>query len=794
MRPFQGTSLRPGAGSLLAALVLTTSLCAQANPDTALQGRVIDERGQPLAGATITVVTADWTTAAAQAEPHAVSTADGRFRIEADVAREVAGSALVVVTKAGHATACLEHATVFVMPFALLARVGRPIGDVMLPPATAVRGKVRTRTAQPVTGAVVEARCQLQTLLSPSGLWQVSYLARARSDANGEFTLADAIADGVVVQASAIGFRRQTSPGTLGTDAMLFELEPGAEVVGELVTADGEPVRGMVCVVQGRERGPSQATAADGSFRLGIDLAGPFVVEARPFGATYEFLSFQSPLRNRATDRVRLPVPAATEAKVVVRDQASGRPLANAQVRIAFVTPPTHEYVVVGMLLGLPVHRTDANGELVLPMQRIAVDAVAIGVVQADGLAPAVLRGMPAPEGQPVVIELVPGGKVAGVVRDLATGQPIAGARIRTLGVEDGADSFAGLLGNLPVAAVSDPDGRYQLPDLGQGPLRLRADATGFAPITTGLKIADTNTITADFALPRGHTLTAELHGADATVVGLRTLPGDADAKVNSWNFSLPFAFGITTRQDGKFVLPDLHGPQQVEALLLLPSYRGALLTTRLGPFAGTADTQVGFDLDRSSLARLRGRVRLSGAKLPRHRLAIALADTDLQNDAFAAVRPGDDGRFELPVPPTWFAVLVVDLETGLVLAERSLRGESGTTHEVDLQLELHEATVTLVGDPAKLRQCSLHLSRPEPETLAQLRIETGDAPVLPLPHGLAEGRTEFTVLAPAGPLHATLTQGRPRRHHRAGQTREPAAARAALTHSTPAAAGGNPR
>ncbi|MCU0865542.1 MAG: carboxypeptidase-like regulatory domain-containing protein [Planctomycetes bacterium] len=724
---------------------------------------MIDERGQPLAGAAITVVTADWTTAAAQAAPHAISTADGRFRIEADVARELAGSALVVVSRAGHATACLEPPTIFDMPFALLARVCLPIGDVMLPPATTVRGKVRTRTAQPVTGAIVEARCQLQTLLAPSGLWQVSHLARTRSDANGEFTLADAIADGVVVRASASGFRRQTAPGTIGTDAMLFELEPGAEVVGELVTPDGAPVRGMACVVQGRERGPSQATAADGSFRLGIDLAGPFVVEARPFGAAYEFLSFESPMRNRATDRVRLPVPAATDAKVVVRDQASGRPLANAEVRIAFVTPPTHEYVVVGMLLGLPVHRTDANGELVLPRQRIAVDAVAIGVVQADGLAPAVLRGMPAPDGQPVVIELVPGGKVAGVVRDLATGQPIAGARIRTLGVEDGADSFAGLLGNLPVAAVSDADGRYQLPDLGPGPLRLRADAPGFAPITTGLQIAGTDTIAADFALPRGHTLTAELHGADAeSVVGLRTLPGDADADVNSWNFSLPFAFGITTRQDGKFVLPDLHGPQQVEALLMLPSYRGSVLTARLGPFAGTADTQLGCDLDRSSLARLRGRVRLSGAKLPRHRLAIALADTDLMNDAFAAFRPGDDGRFELPVPATWFAVMVVDLETGLVLAERTLRGESSKTHEVDIQLELHEAKVTLVGDPTKLRQCSLHLSRPEPDTLAQMRIETGDAPILPLPHALAEGRTEFTVLAPTGPLHATLTQGRP--------------------------------
>ena len=766
MRPLQGIPRRSSASSLFAALALSPLLCAQSAADTALQGRVLDERGQPIAGASITIVTEDWTTAAARAQPHATSTADGRFRIEAAVAGEVAGGALVVVAKAGHATACLEPYMIYAMPFAQLARMYCPIGEVVLPPSTSVHGKVRTRTAQPVAGAVVEARCQLQTLLPAHGLWQLRYLARERSDAKGEFTLADTIATGVVVQASAIGFRRQTAPGTLGTDAMLFELDPGVEVVGELVTTAGAPVRGTVCVVHGTKRGPSLATAADGSFRLGVDFADPFVVEARPFGTAYEFDSFQSPLRHHPTDRVRLTVPVATDAKILVRDRATGRPLANAEVRIAFVTPPTNESLVIGMMLSLPVHRTDADGELSLPRQRIAVDTVAIGIVQAEGHAPALLRGMPAPDGQPVVIELAPGATVAGLVRDLATGQPIAGARIGTLGIEDGADSFAGSLINLPVAAVSDSEGRYRLPDLGSGPLRLRATAPGFAPITTDLQIADTGSVTTDFALPRGHTLTAELNGADAAlVVGLRTLPAESTAATDTWNFTLPFAFGITTPTDGRFVMRDLHGPQQVEALLRLPSYRGNLLQARLGPFAGTADTQVGFDLDRSSLARLRGRVRLSGAKLPRHRLAIALADTDLINDAFAAFRPGDDGRFELPVPGNWFAVLVIDLETGLVLAERSLRGESGKTHEVDIQLELHEARLTLVGDPVTLRQCSLHLSRPAPDTLAQMRIETRSDPILALPHALAEGRTEFSVLAPTGPLHAMLTQGshRPR-------------------------------
>ncbi|ABS25120.1 carboxypeptidase regulatory-like domain-containing protein [Anaeromyxobacter sp. Fw109-5] len=348
-------------------------------------------------------------------------------------------------------------------PVQLDARGGRPVRgiEIHLAPATPIVGRVVDADGTAIAGAEV----RLSGAAAEAAL--VPIADRFTTDASGEFRFA--APEGAVLEARKEGFL----PGraALGWLALLngrvtIALGPAhralgepAPIAGRVVAKGGEPVAGaLVTAAGGGPFGGDGAPAAqavtdvEGRFTLAELGRGRYTVTARAEGRAPATARRVRP----GTRDLLLELGEGGRLRGCVRDASSGRPVA--------------PFTIVVLERRGPLRLVpQASRSVIDPSGCYALDELRPGpaavIVSAPGYAPTreLAVEVPVPDGEGVAdAALEPGGRVAGVVRDEATGAPLAGARISVEGALEGAASTFPVLSE----AITDREGRFTLAGL----------------------------------------------------------------------------------------------------------------------------------------------------------------------------------------------------------------------------------------------------------------------------------------------------------------------------------------
>lgn len=327
--------------------------------------------------------------------------------------------------------------------------------------------RVTDPDAKPIAGAIVLAGTK------PAGApWNEPFAvpavpepaAHAVTDTGGVARLGGLPPGGWVVTASAEGraTRRELVADDHPQGTTTIVLPPRRSLRGRVLDSSARPVAGAFVVAQDDSsqaaslcgRFATAPTDANGSFRFD-ELGGGIValgvrVPAGPFFALRQ-------VHTSRVDAIDLVVPDVVVVRGQVVRAADGSPVAGASVSLHYSMAHS------GPWPERPV-RTDATGRFELPA---GADATAFEVeVSAPGLA----VGSREETAGVWRIELVPTGSVAGTVT--GPSGAVAGADVVALHAE---------LGEI-ARATTDLWGRYVLTALPPGEVRVAADADGFAP------------------------------------------------------------------------------------------------------------------------------------------------------------------------------------------------------------------------------------------------------------------------------------------------------------------------
>jgi uncharacterized GH25 family protein len=479
-------------------------------PRLAAGGIVVDEAGQPVAGARLKASPKAGTRfqrspAAWSSGGFARSAASGRFRLAglaAGVAYELRAE------REGFAPSRVE----------LPARqAGAPAPDlrVVLHPGRTAFGLVIDGRRRPVAGAEVSLRPTLPADLLARA-WELRNPERipATTGASGRFEMKNLPAGTFDLTVRARGFAPITVPalaipadkGT--TDLGTVQLAPGGSIRGLVVDPQGEPIADAEVQTAGADRdgllfrggrpgdvgAAGAVTAADGSFTL-EDLAPGVALDVivthpgyGPGGAPGVAVPSEAPIR------IVLQPVSRVSGHVLGPD---GKPVAGASVALnesprrlggAFFQAPSrhlHEGV------------TDDEGAFVFA-------DVAPGPFQMSASAPghqrAELRGLEVKPGQDlsgIAIQLPAGATVEGRVTS-TEGKPLADAQVV---VADAAVN--GIAGFSPFRGETDDDGQYRIEGISPGPHTLAATAEGYRRAVRDVEAA-VEPRKVDFQLDRG--------------------------------------------------------------------------------------------------------------------------------------------------------------------------------------------------------------------------------------------------------------------------------------------------
>ena len=343
---------------------------------------------------------------------------------------------------------------------------------LVLSPATVVRGTVVDAEDHPVAGA---------TLSIESAPWTVR---TATSDETGAFRLAMIPEEATVLVAVAAGYRtarlslaHRTDPAELVVQVRLVAAAPAE---GDVLDADGKPVRARVVACEGQPAEARVESAEDGTFRL-----PPASIGCNAVAQHDEYAS---------SDAV-----AVTEGRRIVLQLRPGGAIEGAVVdsRGTAVTP-----FALGIVSFSAATRRGGGGQRKIEDPR--------GAFRWDKLAPgnyvltAAAAGRPPTRSEPIEVRagaattgvrivVLQGGSIAGRVVD-ERHAPLAGVDLRFDAVSAVVESSA--------VAKTDEGGRYRLDGAPEGPLTLRVQKDGFRiRMLSGLRVDSGRTLAQDVTL-----------------------------------------------------------------------------------------------------------------------------------------------------------------------------------------------------------------------------------------------------------------------------------------------------
>ncbi len=431
-------------------------------PESRIAGRVIDERGQPIAGATIAAIqpnpleqVARMLRSGRTQNETAVSDATGRF-----VLRGVAAGRGLRLEATAPEFASARFGGIDV-------DVGTSRTDVVftLRRGLPLAGLVVDNSDRPVAGAVVRfLRLEETTGMPLQAPIQERPPVAAYADANGQFVLSGLESGRYDFAISASGYStvylrgRQIWPSNSSALPKVV-LPPSVTIAGHVFTAAGDPVAGARVSEVDLTRG-IRTTITDGAGAFAMDDLS----EGQPVSLQFDATGFSTAvraLRAPAEDLVVQLIPdTSLRGRVVNAETAT--PITEFSVeRLARV--PGQTTLRFGSSAAVQFRSDDGRFE----MERLPAGPATIRV-KAAGFRPAEVSSLILPTAEEIVVSMKPGVSVEGRVLDAASRQPISNALVSWREGEsaDPAEEMMLALGLGERTTTSDGNGYFSLSDL----------------------------------------------------------------------------------------------------------------------------------------------------------------------------------------------------------------------------------------------------------------------------------------------------------------------------------------
>jgi protocatechuate 3,4-dioxygenase beta subunit len=523
------------------------------------------------------------------------------------------------------------------------------LGDVTLEAGLAIRGRVRDRESRGIAGAAVSAR--LRGSGAPSE-------GEVLSEEDGTFLLAGLGAGSHSVSAAAPGYATAWATATPGGEPLDLVLEPGGEIAGRVVDADGAPVDEAWVLAEdaSQPRGsPGRSSSGrtdegDGGFVLRDVAAGTYSLEVRAASRGGASMAAVRVAAGRPTNVGTITLGRGGVVAGVVVD-AEGNGIPGATIRAERDANRR-----TGQL------RTQTGSTGAFELRGVPIGTV---LVSASHPAYAEGRDVPAtvdPEKEPVPVRLVlvRGGRLEGraLYRD---GRAFAGGRVSYYSMEP---RGAGM--RWETAAIA-PDGTFELEHVPAG--RLMVTLMAFAPSSPMVMGSSANILTSvasrEVEVREGETAPVDLSLRDVVVSGRVTRSGQPEpgvlvsvmsgpgSSVMTWVGPTaaravtagPPPVAATTRDDGTY-----------ELLAFTP---GRSQVHMRGSGQRYPDREVEIpDVDRFDLDLEIGGATVSGIVVDREggspvaEASVSLRRTDDGKQWSGGAESGPDGRFSVAAEP----------------------------------------------------------------------------------------------------------------------------------------------
>lgn len=711
-------------------------------------GRVVDEEGQPVAGAALTL------------EPFFAD--DGPVFEEeppspGEARDEEEGFSFVVLEGSSDARGAFEipgvSAGTFILRvtregFAAFAREGVEIGSgatdlgtITLERGVAIEGRVTDSRGRPLEGAQVEAIPFLDPM-APGNL-EVTSLTPVATGPDGSFRV-DGLKRGERYDLSARhpGHAPATAPGVEAPAGDLrIVLQTARTLSGRVVGPEREPVPGAE--IHAREESrvstessgmgavftrPLAVTDGEGRFRIEALEAGTLslVVSARQY-RTRRLEGFRMPDEDVDSLEIVLDRGARLEGRVV---DSEGEPVVRArlearlQSREGFGDPDSQPVTVSG-----------EDGSYAL--QGLETTSYSIVVESpTHGRTDAVATIFPGTNRLDIVFER--GAEVSGRAVDDA-GAPVAGAAILLQAVPSGRG----------FDTVSAADGTFRFPAVREGLFRLTGKARGFADAAAPreIEIGGQPLGGLELRFSRGVTLTGRILGLSPAEL--------RNAWVQAYRIDgegLSSSGEGTAGAEGRYSIAGLT-PGEWEVVANLSSGRSARGTLNLAP--GVRDPVL--DLEFPKGVTLTGRVLLNGEPWSGAQIFANQVDGDESGSGMATT--AYDGRFTLPNLPPGRYSLVVSSPGGLGYNQAvDVAGNRDLTIDIVTGRLSGRVVSAPGGDPVPGALVSLEGADPElGSTFLGPSVRTEEGGTFEIPR-LAPGAYKITVVREGfAPAEATL-------------------------------------
>ncbi|HOF38759.1 MAG TPA: carboxypeptidase-like regulatory domain-containing protein [Candidatus Hydrogenedentes bacterium] len=421
-----------------------TGLTIRLRPPSTLSGKVVNEKGDAVAGARIVRIglmnepRSDHPGANtklgipyAKLEPMGfapiVSDSKGRFTVPS-VPRE----SLLALKVTGHGYAQQGVSDL---------RAGDSKVEIVLQPGVLIQGRVLTRAAkEPFSGALIT----LRNAQPPHDT------TATRSDGAGEFRVR--LQPGLYLYRASggdyrsVGWEELLVTGQQSTQSVVVYAVGFCEIRGKVANAiTGDPIPGARVVLRTFDNPDSSVrTNTQGQYFLkGVEGENTVILESAP--------GFVLPERNArpvgASEGERIELPAfwvvpTPEVQLAIVDQDLN-PLSRCVVTL--LQPPQFGW-----------QPADDTGHAPLRMGQIASEGVVMGLAEQAGSNRGALFAFDARETREPVVQLLPLSTVAGQVKE-ASGGPAVGAMISLVLADDHMET--------PIwSTASSPDGRFEIP------------------------------------------------------------------------------------------------------------------------------------------------------------------------------------------------------------------------------------------------------------------------------------------------------------------------------------------
>jgi protocatechuate 3,4-dioxygenase beta subunit len=263
-------------------------------PSARVSGRVVDDRGEPIAGATVTVRAPD------AALPVGL---EGRL-----VETDVAGTFVLLDLAAGPiaiSAMARNHLSSEPLLLDLGARADVQDVELTLRRGATIEGVVLTSSGQPATAA----RVTLNSGITPERMLEREIAGSARTDGEGRYRLEGIPAGPQALSASQEGYRTAIRDLVVqpGANQLDFRLAEGLRVGGRVIDRGGAPIAGAavsLMMTSGSGAMHNEMSAPDGTFRFTGVAPGRFIVSAQREGFATAREEIQ--LADRAIEDVEL--------------------------------------------------------------------------------------------------------------------------------------------------------------------------------------------------------------------------------------------------------------------------------------------------------------------------------------------------------------------------------------------------------------------------------------------------------------------------------------------------------